>query len=350
MRTISKDKLRKIIQEELEKELVDEGFLDTFKELGSDAKKWYQDAAKRGTVKAGDRETRRVGHRTARYLQKELQKLIKACGPDGGKCSQEAKSQMKNLKSTIQAFKQNPGVAVATMTDASDGDMDAKPGSDIAKMFKHLDKADAVFAAAEARAGKKTASEPREPSAGSAGAEVSKSSSKDDIPSEEESKSEISSGDLLAALNQLENVGNFSPKRFIATLEKYKKSSTGGLNAYVDTANLGKSGQYGASLSNSDKQVLSRLNKSFKGQALAPIAKAFDNAIGYIKNLYGKAGADARLKEAKRRPYLTEGAKNILMICAESITENPRTGLEKGFDKRRAAIQARLMKRWNYNF
>ena len=287
MRTISKDKLKKIIQEELEKELVDEGLLDTFKELGSDAKKWYQDAAKRGTVKAGDRGT------------------------------------------------------------ASDGDMDAKPGSDTAKMFKNLNRG---WSPTSATAGKKAAPEPRETSADSAGTAVSRSSSKDKSPPEEKSKSEISSGDLLAALNQLENVGNFSPKRFIATLKKYKKSSIGGLNAYVDTANLGKSGQYGASLSNSDKQVLSRLNKSFKGQALTPIAKAFDNAIDYIKNLYGKAGAGARLKEAKRRPYLTEGAKNILMICAESITENPRTSLEESFDKRRAGIQARLMKKWNYNF
>ena len=66
MKTVSKDKLRKIIQEELEKEAIDENLVYTFGALGRRLKKIVDDAREEGTFRAGDRETRRAAYRTTK--------------------------------------------------------------------------------------------------------------------------------------------------------------------------------------------------------------------------------------------------------------------------------------------
>ena len=134
MATIKRSKLDKIMREELEKAMIEEGILDTFGELGGDLKKWWRSADMRGDVKGSSRKSRRAIQATVSQLTHNLNKLRTKYGPQGERGDENVQARMRELLAQIKQFEDNPEAAAASLADASDGTID-EPESDAGRVI-----------------------------------------------------------------------------------------------------------------------------------------------------------------------------------------------------------------------
>ena len=102
MAKITRRQLKQIIQEEIQNTVIDEGFIDTFKMLGGDLKKWYKSAEQRGDVSASERASDKVVQATIRSLEDNLNKLSSKYGMEGEKAPKQFVSVWVSLKSRLQ--------------------------------------------------------------------------------------------------------------------------------------------------------------------------------------------------------------------------------------------------------
>jgi hypothetical protein len=128
MAKINRSKLNKIIQEEVKKAVIEEGFLDTFKILGTGLKKWYKDAEMQGDVVGSERDSRKAVEATKKAIEANLNKLRTKYGPDGERGDEGVKARMGELKAQFDALDAGGDGAsqvVDAIADASDGTVEA---------------------------------------------------------------------------------------------------------------------------------------------------------------------------------------------------------------------------------
>ena len=145
MAKITRRQLKQIIQEEIENTAIDEGFVDTFKMLGGDLKKWYKSAEQRGDVNASERASDKVIQATIQTLEDNLNKLRSKYGMEGEKGTEAIRQRMGELKIQIATLG-NKGEAaddvIDAIADASDGNLELP---NVIQMAKDLSKkADAL--------------------------------------------------------------------------------------------------------------------------------------------------------------------------------------------------------------
>lgn len=145
MAKITRKQLKHIIQEEIQGTIIDEGFVDTFKSLGGDLKKWYKSAEQRGDVNASERASDKVIQATVQTLQDNLNKLRSKYGMEGEKGTEAIRQRMGELKIQIATL-ENKGEAaddvIDAIADASDGNLELP---NVIQMTKDLSKkADAL--------------------------------------------------------------------------------------------------------------------------------------------------------------------------------------------------------------
>ncbi len=129
MAKITRRQLKQIIQEEIQNTVIDEGFVDTFKMLGGDLKKWYKSAEQRGDVVASERAGDKVIQATIQTLEGNLNKLRSKYGMEGEKGTEAIQQRMAELAVQIKALKGGGEKAedvVDAIADASDGEVEVE--------------------------------------------------------------------------------------------------------------------------------------------------------------------------------------------------------------------------------
>ena len=127
MAKITRRQLKQIIQEEIQNTVIDEGFVDTFKMLGGDLKKWYKSAEQRGDVSASERASDKVIQATIQSLEDNLNKLRSKYGMEGEKGTEAIRQRMGELKVQIATLGKKGEAAddvIDAIADASDGDLE----------------------------------------------------------------------------------------------------------------------------------------------------------------------------------------------------------------------------------
>lgn len=136
MAKITRRQLKQIIQEEIQNTVIDEGFIDTFKMLGGDLKKWYKSAEQRGDVSASERASDKVVQATIRSLEDNLNKLRSKYGMEGEKGTEAIRQRMGELKVQIATLGKKDEAAddvIDAIADASDGDLELPNVIQVAK-------------------------------------------------------------------------------------------------------------------------------------------------------------------------------------------------------------------------
>jgi hypothetical protein len=136
MAKITRRQLKQIIQEEIQNTVIDEGFVDTFKMLGGDLKKWYKSAEQRGDVSASERASDKVVQATIRSLEDNLNKLRSKYGMEGEKGTEAIRQRMGELKVQIATLGKKDEAAddvIDAIADASDGDLELPNVIQVAK-------------------------------------------------------------------------------------------------------------------------------------------------------------------------------------------------------------------------
>ena len=124
MAKITRSNLKKIIQEEIENTIVDEGLLDTFKALGSGLKKFYKDAEVTGEIEASKRATQAAGRQLTDRRDKFRAALSRETDPDRKK---RIEQEIDTLDAMIKGLSRGGSEAEevhAALADVSDGKME----------------------------------------------------------------------------------------------------------------------------------------------------------------------------------------------------------------------------------
>jgi hypothetical protein len=157
--------------------------------------------------------------------------------------------------------------------------------------------------------------------------------------------------DLKQALGLLA-ADKFDVKDYIRKLTMYKKSSLQGIGSWVDRAigaDAQKLSKMPRALRDEATETLLKINKQFEERGLKPLEDAFDNAIEVLKNFYVKGGSTDQLKESLDYSELTGDGREVLLICLSShIGAQPQT-LRENYTRRNHLIGDKLMKKWNLN-
>ena len=124
MAKITRSNLKKIIQEEIENTIVDEGLLDTFRALGSGLKKFYKDAEVTGEIEASKRATQAAGRQLTDRRDKFRAALSRETDPDRKK---RIEQEIDTLDAMIKGLSRGGSEAEevhAALADVSDGKME----------------------------------------------------------------------------------------------------------------------------------------------------------------------------------------------------------------------------------
>ena len=361
---ITQSQLKKIIVEEVHNEFLDENLLDTFKALGGDLKKWYKDANMRGDVAGSKRDStgamkidQERKEATYKAIDGNLRSLKNKFGPDGERGNKEVQDQIADLKGQLKAL----GRGGASADQVLDGLADAAGkatagGQETSARQQAIERGLSSF--------EKDTGISRHGSGGEGGSksvgvayvadeEANAEEAPDDEAADEEAADEEADGDdigiknrdLMKALSQLRNVGNFNPKEFLRKFDDYKKRSLGGLGAYA------KAAATSGAPNDAEKEVLAKVAVAFQSKGLEPLERAYDNAVKVLHNLYARVGAEAQLQESFDYSQLTEDGRKVLLICLSSYLNN-KTQLQtinESYTRRSHLIGDKLMKKWNLN-
>jgi len=157
--------------------------------------------------------------------------------------------------------------------------------------------------------------------------------------------------DLKQALDLLD-ADKFDVKDYIRKLTAYKKSSLQGIGSWVDraiSADAEKLSKMPRQLRDEATETLLKINKQFEERGLEPLESAFDNAIEVLKTFYMRGGRADQLKESLDYSRLTEGGKEILLICLSPALDNQSRTLNESYTRRSHLIGDKLIKKWNLN-
>ena len=161
----------------------------------------------------------------------------------------------------------------------------------------------------------------------------------------------IQAYDLKQALDLLD-ADKFDVKDYIRKLTAYKNSSLRGIGGWIDraiSADAEKLSQMPRALRDEATETLLKINKQFEERGLQPLEAAFDNAIEVLQSFYTKSGRADELRECLDYSQLTEDGKEILLIClSPALNNQPRT-INESYTKRSHLIGDKLIKKWNLN-
>ncbi len=124
MAKITRSNLKKIIQEEIENTIVDEGLLDTFRALGSGLKKFYKDAEVTGEIEASRRATQAAGRQLTDRRDRFRAALSRETDPDRKK---RIEQEIDTLDAMIKGLSRGGSEAEevhAALADVSDGKLE----------------------------------------------------------------------------------------------------------------------------------------------------------------------------------------------------------------------------------
>jgi len=360
MTPITRSKLDKIVQEEVKKALIEEGFFSR-STLDKEVEKVKREPDALNVGKRVKREPGKV------FSSELIDNRLKAAGFNlqGGYAKKIKELVHQFFSNYLEKKKILPGqIEISTLREYNFEEEDRRtllqslaavpriegdkaPASVLRALVKdveqQLDANAAIFdeqGEGEEEIGAETEEEPVvEP----------KIAPDDEITAAEETA--IQAYDLKQALGLLD-ADKFDVKDYIRKLTVYKNSSLRGIGPWIDraiAADAEKLSQMPRAMRDEATETLLKINRQFEERGLQPLEAAFDNAIEVLQSFYTKSGRADEIKESLDYSQLTEDGKEILLIClSPHLNNQPRT-LSESYTRRSHLVGDKLMKKWNLN-